>query len=71
LRLKGVHRLALKLYLPFYEPAVFVLAVIVQAEVMTCISVRFAFDAFLTPVTTDLDHPRLLSMEMPVSISAL
>src|ERR1700736_1385330 len=69
LHLKGVRRLAREVYLPFYEPAVFVLAVIVQAEVMACISVRFSFDAFLTPVTTDLDHPRLLSMEMPVFIS--
>jgi hypothetical protein len=49
-------RPALDLNLPFYEPTVFVPAVIVQAEVMTCISVRSAFDVLLTPVTTDLDH---------------
>jgi hypothetical protein len=61
-------RPALELDFPFYEPPVFVLAVIVQAEVMIGISVRSTFDVLLTPVATDLDHLRLL-LEMPVSIS--
>jgi hypothetical protein len=47
---KSRHCLARELHLPFYEPTVFVIAVIVQAEVVACISVSFAFDVLLTPV---------------------